>query len=83
VTITDRSIACLSNPVQSSSGIKKVEILVDRTSIELFANDGEVSLSACFRPTDDSLTAECAKGSATIRSLKVFELASIWTAARK
>jgi levanase/fructan beta-fructosidase len=83
VTITDRSIACLSNPVQSSSGIKKVEILVDRTSIESFANDGEVSLSTCFRPSDDSLVVECTNGSATIRSLAVFGLESIWKDARK
>ena len=31
--------------------VKTVEILVDRTSIEAFVNDGEVSFSACFLPT--------------------------------
>ena len=64
---------------QTSSGaVKKLEILVDRTSIESFANEGEVSLSACFVPTDSGLAVECTRGSATIRSIEVFELESIW-----
>ena len=78
VVITDQSIACNSNPARTSGGVKKVEILVDRTSIESYANDGEVSLSACFAPSSGGLAVECTKSSATIRSLEIFELESIW-----
>ena len=78
VVIADRSIACNSRPAPTAGGVRKVEILVDRASIESFANDGEVSVSTCFRPTSDSLAVECTKGSATIRSLEIFELESIW-----
>jgi len=83
VVITDKSIACNSKPAQTAGGVRKVEILIDRTSIESFANDGEVSLSTCFRPANDSLAVECTKGPATVRSLEIFELESIWKDARK
>ncbi len=78
VTLTDRSVACHSQPASVSGGVRTVEILVDRTSVETFVNEGEVSVSACFLPTDARLTVECASGSAKFRSLQVFPLRSIW-----
>ena len=76
--MTNQSMACNCKPASMATGVGTVEILVDRTSIETFANDGETSLSACFLPTDDRLVVECAQGPATVRSLQVFELESIW-----
>ncbi|MCW3098047.1 MAG: Beta-fructosidase, levanase/invertase [Chthonomonadaceae bacterium] len=76
VTLTDRSAACNSQPASLHGSVKTVEVLLDRTSIETFVNDGEVSISACFLPTDDKLTVECTHGSATLRSLQVFPLHS-------
>ena len=58
--------------------MRTVEILLDRTTIETFANHGETSVSTCFLPTDDRLTVECATGPATLKSLRVFELESMW-----
>ena len=78
VALTNRSIACNGEPATVLSRLKTVEILVDRTSIEAFANDGEVSLSACFLPTDDHLEVESRRGPVKIRSLRVFELRSMW-----
>ena len=83
VTITDQTVACQCAPARVEGGVKTVEILVDRTSIETFANEGEVSVSSCFLPTDDRLVVECARGPARLRSLRVFELESIWEDARK
>jgi sucrose-6-phosphate hydrolase SacC (GH32 family) len=79
VTVTDHSVACNSQSAPVASGVRTVEILVDRTSIETFANDGETSLSACFLPTDDRLVVECAQGPATVRAVQLFELESIHT----
>ena len=78
VTATDQSAACKSKPAPVATGVRKVEILVDRTSIETFVNDGEASLSACFLPTNDHLAVECSQGPVVIRSLRVFEMESIW-----
>ena len=55
VTLTDRSVACRSQPTAVPGGVKTVEILVDRTSVETFVNGGEVSVSACYLPTDATL----------------------------
>ncbi len=50
VTLTNQAVACKSYPAPVTGHVKTVEILVDRTSIETFVNEGEVSLSACFLP---------------------------------
>jgi fructan beta-fructosidase len=78
VTVTDKSVACRSRPAAVASGVRTLAILVDRTSIEVFANEGETSLSACFLPTDDRLGVQCADGAVKLRSLRVFELQSMW-----
>lgn len=78
VTVTDHALACNFQPAESQSVIKKLEILVDRASIESFANDGELSLSACFLPASDDVNLECTQGTATVRSLQVFEVSSAW-----
>jgi levanase/fructan beta-fructosidase len=83
VILTSQTMACNSGPASTLSKLKKVEILVDRTSIESFANDGEVSISTCFRPANDALSVECARGSAMIKSLHIYELASIWGGGQK
>lgn len=80
--LTDRSAACNSQPASVAGGVKTVEILLDRTSAETFVNEGEVSLSACFLPTDDRLAIECTSGSATLRSLQMYPLRSIWNGDR-
>lgn len=78
VTLTSQSVACKSKPAPATGRVKTVEILVDRTSIETFVNDGEVSLAACFLPDDDRLELTSDRGPVRVRSLHVFELQSIW-----
>ena len=78
IILTDRSVACSSQPASVPGGVKTVEILVDRTSAETFVNGGEVSVSACFLPTEEPFTVECTHGTATLRSLQVFPLHSAW-----
>jgi fructan beta-fructosidase len=78
VIVTDQSVACSSKTALLPGGTRTIEILLDRTSIETFANGGEVSLSACFLPSEDRLAVECTRGSASISSLQIFELESIW-----
>jgi fructan beta-fructosidase len=58
----------------------KLRILVDRASVEVFANDGRVAASLCFLPAEGSkpLELSCDGGTAKIISLKVHELKSAW-----
>jgi sucrose-6-phosphate hydrolase SacC (GH32 family) len=55
---------------------RTIEILVDRTSIEAFVNQGEVSTSRCFLPSQNGLSVRADGGAITIRSLTVYPLHS-------
>ncbi len=58
--------------------IKTVEILVDRTSIETFVNQGEISVTRFVLPKENGLSIRADSGSVVIRSLTVHHLASAW-----
>ena len=61
----------------------KLRVLVDRTSIELFAQDGRYVMSFCFvaDPASRKLTLATRGSAIRLRALKVRELKSIWPAA--
>lgn len=58
----------------------RLRILVDRTSIEVFAPDHAVSLSSCYLPPTgkSSLACYAQGGKATVALLAVREIASAW-----
>ncbi|MDB5292517.1 MAG: sacC [Phycisphaerales bacterium] len=62
------------------NGRMKLRVLIDRTSIEVFGNDGRVSLTSCFVPRADEkgLGVFVKGGNARIVSLTVHELRSAW-----
>jgi sucrose-6-phosphate hydrolase SacC (GH32 family) len=81
----DQKLSCVgSAPLQLHDGRLSLQILVDRTSIETFANDGEVSITDCFLPAANQpdLDLRVTGGNAQIISLKVFKLHSAWKTAR-
>lgn len=69
-----------SAPLSPEKGRITMQILVDRTSLEIFCNDGRVVLSSCFLPPDDNKSLEIyAEGSAVaVISAEVNPLRSIW-----
>jgi fructan beta-fructosidase len=58
----------------------KLQILVDRSSIEVFAQDGAVTLSTAIVPSADAACIELKTegGARTAQSVEVFELESSW-----
>ncbi len=58
----------------------KLRILLDRTSVETFGNDGEVVIPTCFLPAENDQRLElfAVGGNAKIISLDVFPLQSAW-----
>jgi sucrose-6-phosphate hydrolase SacC (GH32 family) len=78
----DKKLAALgaAAEMEPAHGRVKLRVLVDRTSIESFGNDGRVSLTSCFVPrADEKGLAVFAKGgNARIVSLTVHELRSAW-----
>jgi sucrose-6-phosphate hydrolase SacC (GH32 family) len=76
------TLTCLGREakVDVVNGQLALRILVDRTSIEVFANDGKVSLSSCFLPGPGKTGLElfAAGGSPKILSMTVNELKPAW-----
>jgi sucrose-6-phosphate hydrolase SacC (GH32 family) len=76
------ALTCLGREakVDTANGQITLRILVDRTSIEVFANDGKVSMSSCFLPDPGKAGLElfCDGGSPKILSMTVYELKSAW-----
>jgi fructan beta-fructosidase len=58
--------------------VKSIEILLDRGSLEAFVNDGEISSTNFVLPNLDGLSVVAEGGPATIRSISVHPLKSIW-----
>ncbi|MEP0844338.1 MAG: glycoside hydrolase family 32 protein [Phycisphaerae bacterium] len=77
-----RKLSCLGAdaPLEPLDGRIRLHVLVDRTSLEVFGNDGRVSLTSCFlpRPDDRALQTLAAGGPARWLSLRVYELRSTW-----
>jgi sucrose-6-phosphate hydrolase SacC (GH32 family) len=67
-------------PLPLDGGHLRLRILVDRTSVEVFAGRGRVSMATCFVPDagNRSLSLTVAGGTATAAQLDVWEMASIW-----
>jgi sucrose-6-phosphate hydrolase SacC (GH32 family) len=69
-----------SAPLELENGLIKLHVLLDRTSLEIFASDGRVSITGCFLPPDENQFLETVAigGNAKLRSLDIHELNSIW-----
>lgn len=77
-----QSLCCLGQeaPLAAPGGRIRVRALLDRSSLEIFANDGLVVMDFCFLPPEDdtrvSLTAS--GGAARLVSLAAHTLRSVW-----
>ena len=68
-------------PLELSDGRLKLRILIDRTSMETFANDGRVGLTSCFLPGPGATQPPkifAKGGAARLHSLVSYELKSAW-----
>jgi len=79
----DQTISCLGRSAELNAidGIVKIRVLVDRTSIELFANDGRLCMSFCFTPpaSDRSLEFFAEGAPVHIHTLDFHTLRSAWS----
>jgi sucrose-6-phosphate hydrolase SacC (GH32 family) len=75
-------LTCLgaTAPMEPVSGVIKLRVLVDRSSIEVYGNDGLVSMSSCFTPDPNvkTVSAFTEGGDVTCKNLDVYEMASAW-----
>jgi sucrose-6-phosphate hydrolase SacC (GH32 family) len=80
--VARKTLSCRgkSATVEPAGGRIELRLLVDRTSIEIFANRGRIVMSFCFLPdvANRSLDIAAQGGQAKIVSLAVRELQSAW-----
>ena len=79
VILTATTIDSGHKPAPVQGKISKVEILVDRTSVETFVNDGEVSSTRYALPKANGISVKAEGGPVKILSLTVYPLNSAWT----
>ena len=81
VTFDVRKSNLMGAPISAVDGRLTLQVLVDRSSIEVCINDGQAYITDGFRSDGniERIVAYCEGGTATLRSLVVHELHSIWS----
>jgi sucrose-6-phosphate hydrolase SacC (GH32 family) len=84
---TKRGVLTVLNstvPIVATDNKIKLEILIDRSSIEIFANDGQTVISNCFTPADGKdMILYTTGGELGVNKLDVYELNSIYDSEKK
>jgi sucrose-6-phosphate hydrolase SacC (GH32 family) len=79
---SSRTLHCLgcAAPLEAEDGKITLHPFADHTSVEVFANDGLVSLSSCFVPVlgKSGLEFFADDAAVTVVSLEIYELHSAW-----
>ena len=82
ITYSEERIECLGKQADlpSKKGLLSLRILVDRTSIEIFGNGGQLSMSSCFLTPDNNekFLISTEKSAIDIRNLTIHRLKSAW-----
>jgi fructan beta-fructosidase len=67
-------------PLTPENGIIRLQIYLDRSSIEVFGNDGITAITGCIFPIGDitSIDVFAKNGSTQIRKLDIYEIKSMW-----
>jgi sucrose-6-phosphate hydrolase SacC (GH32 family) len=78
-----QTISCngVTNPLPPVNGVVQIRILVDRDSVEIFGNNGQLYMPLpANNPVSNSLVSlSCSGGTATFNSLTVSKLKSAWS----
>lgn len=68
-------------PLEPVDGKIEMKLLIDRSSIEIFANHGELGISTCFTPVqgEDELLLYTQGGELYLESLEAYNLKTAWS----
>ncbi|WP_193212593.1 glycoside hydrolase family 32 protein [Luteolibacter marinus] len=78
VTVTTSAVDSGNGTHATQGPVRNLEILLDRASVETFANDGEYSCTRYFQPSAEGLTVTAQGGTVELKSIELHELKSIW-----
>ena len=81
-SVADKKLRCLGREavLEPSNNRIRLRVLVDRTSMEVFENQGRVSMTSCFlpRPQDRGVKVFAHGGACTLKSIKMNRLRSAY-----
>ncbi len=81
-SVKDAKLTCLDKAAELHpiGGRIALRVLLDRTSLEVYADGGRVSMTSCFlpQPVEKEIAIHAEGGSARIDSMKVHVLKSAW-----
>ncbi len=80
VVFTPSSVECGGHSAKTIETVQSVEMLVDVASLEVFVNDGEISLTRFILPKENGLALKAENGAANIKSLAIYPLNAAWPA---
>lgn len=68
------------SPIVPQNNAIKLRFIIDRNSIEIYGNEGEVTFTRLFYPDPDNmkLSLTCPDGTLFVKNLEVYKLESIW-----
>jgi levanase/fructan beta-fructosidase len=78
VVLTSTSIESAGTTTPTLEPISRIEILLDRTSVEVFVNHGEISSTRYFLPNENGLSVRAQRGPVTMKQLNIYHLRSAW-----
>ena len=80
--VKNKSLKCgdQSAPMEAIDGQISLELLVDRTTIEIFGNDGQIYMPIKMNLTDKAKSYDILskQGNCKVESLEIYELKSVW-----
>lgn len=81
-TVSDKRLKFMGSdaPLPLPSGKMRLRIIVDRNSVEVYANHGEVTFTKLFYPDQSNLDLEVfsVDGPAIVNTMEIYRLQSIW-----
>ena len=81
-SVADERLAFMESAaaLPAASGAVRLRMIVDRGSVEAYANQGEVTFTKLFYPDPSNMDLElfAEGGTATIRAMETYRLQSIW-----
>ncbi len=81
-TVKDQTLSFMGTdaPLFSWNGIIKLRLIIDRNSVEVYANQGEVTFTKLYYPDPSNLNLEYFSegGNSTIELMEAYRLESIW-----
>lgn len=78
VILTRDSVRSGEHTLPVLEAIRSVELLIDRTSVEIFVNDGEVSLTRFVLMNGNGLSVSAQNAQAEIHSMTLWPMKSAW-----